>query len=358
MTTEVDDIVRVNITQESSAVSRAGFNTLLVIPAAAHAVFAGRTQEFSGSSILQDMVTAGFAETDQAYLQASAALAQRPRHSKIKVGRIDAADANLTASMNAIEAEDPDFYGFVHGSRAEADILELAAWTESNGRHLYGAQTEDAAVTAETAGNVLEDLEGQAYRRTHLTFHDPNTEDYFDAAWSARGLIADLDVRNGQITWANKTLSGISAANVSGSYTLTGAQRSYIHGLNGNTYERRMGRNITRNGTLADGEFIDVQVGIDWLDNRMTEDVFAAIAGTATRIPMSQAGINTIELIVRKRLQLAVDNGILLDYSVEVPTFEEVSTSDRATRLLRNVSFSGTIAGAIHTVQMEGRVSV
>lgn len=352
MTTEVDDIVRVNITQEDSAVSRAGFSTLLAVPSAAHAVFPERVRTYSGGDILGDMVTDGFATTDEAYLQIAAALAQRPRHGTVKVGRADAGDANLTATMNAIEADDPDFYGFVHGTRTEADLLELAAWTESNGRHLYGAQSGDAAITAQTAGNVLEDLQAQAYRRTFLAFHAPATEDYFDARWMARGLIADLDTRKGQITWANKTLAGAAFD------ALTGGERSYIHGLDGNTYERRMAKNITRNGTLIDGEFIDVQVGIDWLDNRMTEDVFAAITGTPTRIEMSQAGLDAIELVVRKRLQLAVDNGILLSYDVSVPTFEEVSTSDRAARLLRNVSFSGVIAGAIHTAQLEGRVSV
>lgn len=352
MTTEVDDIVRVTITQEDSAVSRSGFSTLLAVPEAAHSVFPERVRTYSGGNILGDLVTDGFDETDEAYLQIAAALAQRPRHGTVKVGRLDAGDATLTASMNAIEADDPDFYGFVHGTRTEADIIELAAWTESNGRHLYGAQSGDSAILDQTAGNVLEDLQAQAYRRTFLTFHDPASEDYLDARWMARGLIADLDTRKGQITWANKTLAGAAFD------ALTGGQRAYILGLDGNTYERRMGKNITRNGTLIDGEFIDVQVGIDWLDNRLTEDVFSAITGTPTRIDMAQAGLDALELVTRKRLQLAKDNGVLLSYTVSVPTFEEVSTSDRAARLLRNISFSGVIAGAIHTAQLEGRVSV
>lgn len=353
MPNAINDIVQVNITSESSSVSRTGFGTPLLVPGTAHATFAPRTRlyEGGGTQILASMVTDGFATTSEAYLQASSALRQDPQIGSVKIGRVDAGDADAAAAYAAITAADEDFTGFCWGTRAEADILALAAANETT-NHIYIAQTADAAVLAETAGNVLEDLEGLGYRKTALMFHDPSTEDYADAAWLARGLVADLDVAGGQITWANKELIGIATDD------LTSAQRSYIHGLNGNTYETRAKSKLTRDGKMVGGEYIDVTLGILWLDARITEDVFAALAGTPTRIPLSQDGIDIIEAIVRRRLQIAVDNGILLEFEITTPTFDQVSSSDRAARTLRNVFFRATIAGALHTIQIDGKVSV
>jgi len=352
MPTNISDIVNVSITIESSAVSRQGFGTPLLVPGAAHAVFAGRQQLYSGSSILTDMAADGFATNSAAYLMAASALRPTPRINALIIGRIDAGDADVTESFNEISAEDDtSWYAMAWGTRVEASILLLAAAVESSG-HIYIAQTADAAVLAETAGNVLEDLQTAAYRRTAGFYHAPSTEDYLDAAMVARGSVADLDVRGGQITWANKELPGITPD------TLTGAERAYIHSLNGNTYERRAGRNITRNGTSAQGEFIDVQVTVDWLQARLTEDVFGVLAGTATKIPFDQSGIDLIETVVRKRLDIAVQNGHLISYTIEMPRYEDVLDADLALRTLRNVRFRGVLAGAIHTVEIVGTVSV
>lgn len=352
MPTNISDIVNVSITIESSAVSRQGFGTPLLVPPTAHAVFGTRTQLYSGSSILLDMVADGFTDSSEAYLMAASALRPNPRIDALIIGRRDAGDANITAAFNAIRAEDDEsWHAMAWGTRTEADILALAAAVESTG-HIYIASTADAAVLAETAGNVLEDLQTAGYRRTAGWYHNPSTEDYLDAAMVARGSVADLDVRGGQITWANKELPGITPD------TLTGAQRTYIHSLNGNTYERRAGRNITRNGTSAQGEYIDVQVTVDWLQARMTEDIFAVLAGTATKIPFDQTGIDLIETVVRKRLDIAVQNGHLQSYTIEIPRYEDVLDADLAIRTLRNVRFRGILAGAIHTVEVVGTVSV
>lgn len=355
MPNEINDIVQVSITVESSAVSRQGFGTPLLVPPTAHAVFAGRTNLYTGGDILADLVTDGFSTSDESYLMAQSCLAQTPRPSRIKLGRADAGDADVTESATAIFAEDADSdtdtYIMAYGTRAEADILALSLLCETQQR-LYVATSADVAITDETAGNVLEDLNGLGYRRTALFPHYPSSEDYLDAAMAGRASVADMDVRGGAITWANKALAGISPD------TFTGAERAYIHGLNGNTYERRAGKNLVRNGQSVHGEFMDVQMSVDWLDSRLTEDILAALTGTTTKIPFDQSGIDTIETIVRKRLDIAVANGHLISYTIEIPKRNEIDSGDLASRLLRNVIFRGVLAGAIHTVQVVGRVSV
>ncbi len=446
MATVVDDIVQVTITRESSAVSRAGFGTPLLV--SVHTRFAERLRIYEGGSILADMVADGFVTTDVAYLQAQAALSVSPRPSRIAIGRAVAAaaqsidfnvnataDGNYTITLNgvahthaasgqtatqikdalialiqagtqaavlsaitqdtdtlrvtadqagnaftysatgpggtaditetvvvagngpvddmdAIEAENAeDWYGFAFDTRDEELILDLAAWCEARIR-LFSATSSDADVPANTAGNVLLRLQALGYRQTFYTWNDPTSELYIDAAFLARGSVADLDARGGQITWANKELSGQEPD------VLTGAERSAIHAANGNTYERRAGKNITREGQVVQGDYIDVTTTIHWLDSRMTEDVFACITGTSTKIPFTQAGIDLIEAVVRRRLQIAVDNGHLRSFTVTIPSIDEVLDTDLEDRTLRNVQFSAELAGAIHRVIINGRISV
>lgn len=349
MPPSIDDIVSVEITVQSSAVDRAPFGIPLIVPAASHSLFVPRTRLFSVSNVLTDLVGIGAATNSAAYLMATSAAAQTPRPSQIMIGRVAAGDANVTASMNAIEAEaGENFYAFAFGTRAQDDIEELALWTETT-RHIYLAQTGDAAAAAGDADNVLENLQLGSYRRTGVLWHSPDTEDYADVAWASRGSAFRLDTKGGNKTWANKTLAGVTPD------TLTNDERTTIHGYGGNTYERRGGRNKVRQGTSSEGEYIDVQVTVDWLRTRMIEDIWAALG--EDDIGFDQAGLDAIATIVRKRLQIAVDNGHLTSFTVQPLKIEETLDSDRATRLLRNVLFTGRLRGFIHTVEVVGTVA-
>lgn len=352
MTTAIDDLVKVTITKESSAVPRAGFQRPAFVTA--HSNFAARLKIYTGSGILSDIVTDGFATTDPAYKMADAALAQTPRLSSLALGREDALDADLAATMNAIVAEaDTSFYGFAHESRVEADVLALAAWAESSTK-IYSAQSLDAAIQAQTAGNVLEDLNGFAYRRTWLTPRNStlSPDDYGDCRALARILVQDMDAPRGHTDLAYKTLAGMTPD------TWTGADRTYIHGLEGNTYELRGGKNVYFPGNMVGGAPIDEVMAIDWLDYRLTEDVFALLSGVSTKLPFTQAGIDTLETVVRGRLQIAVQVGILDSYDLDIPTLEETQASDREARILRTITFTARLAGSIRKVEISGKVSV
>lgn len=350
MPNEVNDIVDVSITAESSAISRQGFSTPMCI--STHVVGDPvRIQYFEGSDILGDMVTAGFATTSTAYKQAAAVLRQVPRPPRIAIGRRDADDADVDTTMNAIAAEDDDgWYIFCHETRTAADLEDLAAWTEAS-NHKYIAQTVDAAVRAGTAGNIAELLQTAGYRRTVLLVRQV-AEDWADAGWLGKVTTADLDAVDGQITWALKSLAGITPD------TYTAPQRTTIHGYNANTYETRAGSNITFPGTSSHGEFADIQVTIDWTDARMTEDVFAGLVNTPTKIPFVQAGMNAQELLVRRRLQIGMSNGHYSSFIVTPLRYEDVLSSDRAARVLRTLDWSAVPTGAIHTVKVRGRVAI
>ncbi len=205
------------------------------------------------------------------------------------------------------------------------------------------------ATTQEPANDVASLLEAKSLDRTAL-MHTEDTDNDVEAAWV--GLNAPEDP--GSITWAFKSLSGVIVD------TLTDTEKSNIHGKNANTYTQVAGVNITQNGTVSSGEFIDIIRGTDFIQARMEEAIFAAIA-TSKKIPYTNQGIDVIRSIVTAQLQLAIDQGILAESPAPVvtaPDISEVSQADKNARVLRNVKFTATFASAVHKVEIEGNITV
>lgn len=166
------------------------------------------------------------------------------------------------------------------------------------------------------------------------------------AAWAGRMLPTDP----GTQTWAHKRLIGVPSA------VLSTAQRTNLFAKNGNLLSTIAGLPNTRYGTMASGEYIDIIRGIDWLVQRMREDVFRAFANTG-KISFTGAGIAAIENIIRARLRTAQDIGLLAEYTVTAPGIADTQTADRAERLATGFEFSARTANAIHTLGITGRVA-
>jgi hypothetical protein len=113
-----------------------------------------------------------------------------------------------------------------------------------------------------------------------------------------------------------------------------------------------------------DGCWIDQVRGLDYLEARIKEEVFAVLA-TATKVPYTTAGINLVGGAVANALQQAVGTGLIAtdtdgnpQYTVTVPDIADISSVDRGNRLLPDVAFTATLAGAVHTVTVSGVVEV
>jgi hypothetical protein len=151
-----------------------------------------------------------------------------------------------------------------------------------------------------------------------------------------------------------KTLTGIAAT------TLTTTQSQNARAKKANTYETLGGVNITREGTMASGEYIDIIRGIDWLQARMEERIYSRLVNLA-KIPFTDAGIAIIEAEIRAQLDDGIDNGLIAvdpEYTITVPAASSVSAAEKTARILPDIQFTATLAGAIHSVQVAGTVSV
>ncbi len=194
------------------------------------------------------------------------------------------------------------------------------------------------------------ELKALALDRTALFFSKTADTQFPEAAWS--GGILPFDP--GSITWFAKTLAGITVDD------LTGTEKAKALGNNVNIYTTIGGVNMTQNGTMASGRFIDIRRGVDWIQARMEENIFFQIVNLP-KIPYTDAGVAIIENEIRFVLNDAIDKDVIADDpepTITVPKVLDVSANDRAARLLPDVKFTARLAGAIHKVEIQGTVSV
>ena len=133
-------------------------------------------------------------------------------------------DPGLTADLDAIELEDPDWYGLLLDSNSEAQVNAAAAWAEARTK-LFIAETGDwdAKDPGETT-DVMSDLQAANYTRSAAIWHGDSAE-FGAAAWMG----TMFTFTPGTATWALKSLSGVTVDN------LNVNERTAIRNKNGNS---------------------------------------------------------------------------------------------------------------------------
>lgn len=251
-------------------------------------------------------------------------------------------------AYTAIKEENSDFYGVTMTNRVQADVESIAGQVLTEKR-LFGTASSDAGILAVTTTDIAAVLNAASNERAFVMYHHlPNT--YPDVAWFSRQLATDP----GSSTWKFKTLLGITAS------PLTSTQSTNAINKKCNTYESVGGVNITLEGTVAAGEFIDIIRGIDWLEARMVERIFGHLVNLE-KMPYTNAGIAIIEADIRAQLNDGLSVGLLTNDpapTITKPLASEVSTADKLIRTLNDVEFAAFLQGAIHFIGIEGIVAV
>lgn len=255
--------------------------------------------------------------------------------------------ADVTTVRESVSGSD-DWYAILLDTGGLAETLALAAYIETIPR-IFIATSGDSDIIASGSSDIASQLKSASYSRTALIFH-LNPQEAADAAWA--GVCLPLDP--GTETWKFKTLVGVDV------YTLSAAERAYAVGKNANIYELVAGNNMTAEGTMADGEFIDTIRGIDFCVARMKENVFFVLKNS-TKVPFTDKGVATVVNQVQGVLNLCVSQGVFAADpapTITYPKVADVDANDRADRILPDINFTAQLAGAIHTVQIAGTVSV
>jgi hypothetical protein len=338
----IEDIVNVEITVNTVTVAQQGFGTPLVL--APDVPFTDRVREYSSSTWQTELVDDGVVSTSPAYLAVQAIMSQNPKPRRVKVGRIVEGDG-LTTALDAVWAEDKDFYGVALASSNPATITAVAAWAETRPL-IFVAQTNEAAILDPDADtDVLSTLAGLDRARTIVLYHSKPAE-YAGAAWLATRLVGEP----GDATWKFANLRGVTPDK------LTTAQERAILGKSGNYYTTIAGRSVVVEGWATDGSFVDLTQLSDWTTARIKESVFALLAGNR-KLPFSDAGGRQLYGAIWNAIAPAMDgrrylryDGDPLTHSVVVPPVSEVPEADRAARRWTGIEFSFRAAGAVHSV--------
>lgn len=255
------------------------------------------------------------------------------------------ADAGVATDLAAAVLLDPDWYGLLIDSNSGAEIAAAAAWALSNEKLFAGLSIDSDNTTAST---------GVAYSLKALTNHRAVVLVTRDSHGSGEaGIMGRQFSRTpGSSTWAHKAISGQipdawSAANFA-TLRANGAL----------TYVTDQGVNHTYDGFACSGRYADITRGIDWLKARIREAVLAQIVNVE-KIPFTQQGIGIVESAIYGILSQAQSNGLITTgWTVTSPAIEDISTANKALRILPDIKFKATLAGAIQSVTVDGTVLV
>ena len=264
------------------------------------------------------------------------------------------ADGTIATGMTAIKAADNDFYGVVLASHGKQDVLDMAAYVETQ-TMLFGTSTDEAGAYAQaSADDVLSQLKNNEYYRTYCDVRK-DASDYEEVAKMARCFAIDP----GGETWALKSLSSVKTDG------WTETEYTTIKNKNGNTYEKVRNISVTQNGKVVAGEWIDIIRFRDWLVEEIQTNVFTLLKNN-DKVPYTDAGIAMVENVVRKALEDGQDRGGIAPteydennnespgFVLTVPLASEITPTQKATRDLKDIKFTARMAGAIHTVEIKG----
>lgn len=254
----------------------------------------------------------------------------------------DIAAAQLAVSV------DNQFYGVIVCSHVAADILQVAAYIESQ-LLVYVTASADADCLTNVNTDVMSLLMAEGYVRTMCLYSAEANTNGPDGAWMGYMLPTTPGTGN----WAMKTLVGVDPDN------LNPTQIGNVLSKNGNIYVFIGGNGTTLYGIAAGGEFFDVTIFLDWLASTIQTGVIAVETDPLNlKVPYTNQGIAMICNPIASALQQGQNNnGLAPGWTVFSPNVVDIPAIDKQNRVLSGIGFNAELAGAINTIQIQGFVT-
>ena len=252
-------------------------------------------------------------------------------------------------TINEITTVNNSWYAVMIESHLEADVLAVAGQIEGM-KKVFATSSQSADIKTTSTTDTFSKLEALGYQRTFGLYSATADTEYPEAAWVGY----QLQEQPGSNTLAYKALSGVTVS------VLSDTESTNVHNKSGSTYENVGGLNSTIGAKMFGGEWIDVMIFVDWLEQRMKERLWSRLANSK-KIPYTSAGAAIIEAEIRAQLNDGIRVGGLAASpapTVEVPDVLSVSINARAQRIFEGITFEARLAGAIHFVKISGTVTV
>ena len=346
----IDRIVNVAISLKTAGVRQVTFSDLLLI-----GVHTGPNRVDIITSADQLLVGFGITTADDLYKAAQVGFSQIPGPARLFIGKRIALEL-IDVTLAACSVANNDWYAFTEVSHTDADLTAAAIWAEANTK-LFLTALANPNILLSSGTEPATALKTSNFFRTAWWYNADGNQ------WPQVAVAANkFQTMPGGETWANARLQGVSAPPM----TETGYLN--VTAKNGNTFETFRNISITQNGITAGGEWIDIIRFRDWLCEEIRTSVFNKFVDA--RIPYTDTGIAIVRQGIVQALDLGVRRGgiaprakdpnsdtIVPSYTITVPSVLNVSTSDKAARILRDMAFTARLSGAIHSGFIKGSLT-
>lgn len=270
------------------------------------------------------------------------------------------ADPGITADIAAIIASAPSsWYALVLDSNSLAEAHAAATAIEATGvggKFLFTNTSDFGATQVGTTTDIFSVLKASSYNKTFCVYSGKQLLSYAGAAACAYALPQNP----GSYDLAYAQLPGVIADDDT---SLTQTQKAVLNsaststpgtgGKNGNYYKTVSGLNILFPGVAGGGQWVDITIGIDWLQATIQADVLAALVGSP-KIAYTDAGIGLLADVLERDMNLAASPayGLLVDGTIVItkPRAAAVSVTDRANRNLPGLAGAARLSGGVNTV--------
>ena len=296
-------------------------------------------------SNIDELVEAGIDSASIAYQAAQLLFSQANAPKTIAVCAVTAPATTALASAQLVDKGWRQLIVVTDGDNASG-VQAISTLVEAMDGKIYFAGLDVDDTTTITVSGL---------RRTVLFYCDATEEVPVPVA-ALVGETAGLAA--GSFTYKNLILSGVAAQD------LTDSEIDAIHKKGGITFVAKAGDNVTSEGKVAGGEYIDVIDSEDYIIQQITYKT-QKVLNNASKVPYDNNGIAMLESVVKGVLQDAYNNGMIITnedgtpgYWVDYALREDTKATDRANRKYIGGNFGFTLAGAIHTVEVTGTITV
>ncbi len=216
--------------------------------------------------------------------------------------------------------------------------------------------TVDKMYFATVATAPTTDKNYKNYKRT-VAFVYGTQDDYAKVAVAAL-VGATAGYKPGSFTYKNIILNGLTAQ------SFTDMEIRTMHENGAISVVSKAGDNVTTEGIVGTGEYIDIIDSMDWLVQQL-EYRTQKLLNKEKKIPYDNRGIAQLESVAVDVLKTAFNNGMIAvdddgnpAYTVNYALRAECDPNDIASRKYVGGKFAFILAGAVHNVEINGEISV
>lgn len=367
MNANLDRICTVDISLATPISNDANFDNTLIIGPAPKAL-KDDVPAIGVYNSLEDLTELGLVATgsnaDPAGVAARVAFSQNPRPKEVYVafvGEIIDEETGKPVPQSITEVLEnalsvSGWYAIFPVGLEDEKVVEVIQWTETHNK-ICGYIDDDPENPIVESGLYLRSFPFYPKVTPDQLDNDIPIENKYGIAIAM--AVKAMNYHAGEETWVLKQVAAITPSKLTSTFIkkLEMANFSYVITV--------ASKNVTQGGKTNGGEWIDIIRFRDWLQNDMQVRVVNLLI-VNPKIPYTDNGIGLVENQMLASLkdgqkyggiaptEYDADGNANPGYVTSVPLASELTSTQKASRILTDCKFSARLAGAIHAVEIKG----